>query len=227
MKPSRIKNVVLTGLLVAFPAFLTGCPPEAQIVTFPDENLEVAVRSALRQPFGFVTVAGMRTLTQLSAPDFGITDLRGLENATGLLSLDLSYSEPTDISISNIEPIADLKDLSFLNLENNTIADITPLAALYNLDQLFLAGNEVYNLTALRANASGPPVGPEEDGGLGPGDTVTLNGATLFDENGPIGPQVGEDIEFLLAQGVDVIIITDGAVIEIDDAGMPVSKENS
>ena len=221
MKPTRIKTMALTGLVLALPAFLTGCP---EVVIFPDESLEVAVRSALRQPLGFITVDDMKngSFTVLSAPDSGITDLRGLEYATNLQFLDLSNEAAATGGIKNIDAIATLVNLRILDLRNNSISDITPIEGLFNLDQLYLHGNEVYNLTALRANASGPQGGA---GGLGPGDTVTLNGATLFDDAGETGPQIAEDIGFLLDRGVDVIIITGGTVMTFDDGGIPVSQK--
>lgn len=197
MKPTRIKTVVLTGLLAALPAFFTGCPFTSEVVIFPDESLEVAVRSALRQPLGFITVADMRDLIELDAHDFGVTDLRGLEHAVNLQILNVSNSAPTALSITSISPLATLVNLRILNLANNNILDITPVSGLFNLDQLILAGNFVFNITPLVANSGA--------GGLGPGDTVTLEGAALFDADGVTGPQVLEDIGFLLDQGVDVL----------------------
>ena len=89
--------------------------------------------------------------------------------------------------------------LSFLFLDSNNISDITPLSGLFNLDELYLAGNPIFNLGALVANA--------ENGGLGPGDTVTLSQETLLDANGETSPIIADQLSRLIDAGVDVVFV--------------------
>ncbi|MCY4531530.1 MAG: hypothetical protein OXC84_04270 [Gammaproteobacteria bacterium] len=68
-------------------------------VEIPDERLRVAVERELRKESGaIITVADMLTLTELSAESMGISDLTGLEFATGLVSLYFANNEVEDLS---------------------------------------------------------------------------------------------------------------------------------
>ncbi|HIH96261.1 MAG TPA: leucine-rich repeat domain-containing protein [Thermoplasmata archaeon] len=57
-------------------------------VTFPDRNLEKAVREAIGKPTGPIRAADLEKLTRLSANGENITELTGLEYCTNLESLD-------------------------------------------------------------------------------------------------------------------------------------------
>ena len=209
MKPKRIMIVALAGLLVALPAFLTGCP--GGIVFFPDENLELAVRYELGQPLGFVSTDDMERITTLTAANSGISDLRGLEFATNLQNLYLANDAPTSDGIINLDPVAGLTNLLVLDLRNNRVTNVAPLSGLFNLDQLFLAGNDVFNVGPLRANSGA--------GGLGPGDTLTLEASALFDDAGRTGAQVEEDLRFMLGQGVDILFFFGDSAMVLGDDG--------
>ena len=105
----------------------------------PDANLRAAVRTALGLAADAVlTVANLESLTTLDAPGRQISNLSGLEQATGLTELHLNNN-----SISDIGLLTGLSALTHLDLRNNQITDVTPLIGLVNLEVLKLAGNEI------------------------------------------------------------------------------------
>lgn len=194
----RVRSGVAVALIGGLGALLTGCP-NAAIVTFPDEALETAIRTELRIPFGFITQGQLLELRTLDARNFGVRDLRGLEFARNLTSLDVSSDTALQNAVRNLAPLADLTNLRFLDMENNDITDITPVASLFNLDELYLAGNPIFNIGPLVANA--------ENGGLGAGDSVTLTRDTLLDDEGETSEIVSEQLNRLVELGVDVILV--------------------
>ena len=111
-------------------------------VFFADMALEEAVRRALRlaEHLPILPADMQQRLTTLTVSRKSVTDLTGLEAATGLTRLTLSYNAITDVS-----PLQDLENLTTLDLRNNQIMDVSPLAGLTRLRQLYLRGNE--NLT--------------------------------------------------------------------------------
>ena len=113
-------------------------------VDIPDTNLRAAIRRALRKVSGAITRAEMATLKILEAPDSDISDLTGLEFATGLTSLNLSVN-----IISDITPLSGLTNLTSLNLSVNIISDITPLSGLTNLTSLNLSVNAITDISPL------------------------------------------------------------------------------
>ena len=193
-----IRYLAQGGLLLCVLLVAAGCP-KGEVITFPDEQLELAIRTELRIPFGFITRGQMLDLVSLDGRNFEIRDLRGLEAALNLTRLDVSSEARMANSVQDIAPLAELTNLRFLNLENNDVSDITPVSGLFNLDELLLAGNPVYNIGALVANA--------ENGGLGPGDTVTLSEETLLDENGETSAIIVDQLNRLLDAGVDVVFV--------------------
>jgi Leucine-rich repeat (LRR) protein len=86
-------------LLLAVPAGAVA----SEDVSFPDANLEAAVRDALRISEEGITVDDMATLSVLDADGRGISDLSGLEHAVNLRDLDLEDNE-----ISDLGPLANL-----------------------------------------------------------------------------------------------------------------------
>ena len=67
-----------------------------------------------------------------------ITNLRGLEHATGLTRLVLSNNP-----IRNLAPIAGLTSLTELTLARGQVSDLTPIAGLTNLERLHLSNNQI------------------------------------------------------------------------------------
>ena len=85
---------------------------------------------------------------------------------------DISFISPLDCVSTCVKAITNI-DLTYLNLDDNHISDIQPLAGLLNLNGLSLFNNQVADIQPLVANA--------ENGGLGPGDYVILDAATMSD----------------------------------------------
>jgi len=115
-----------------------------EVVTFPDANLEAAIRSAIGKPEGSILRSDLEGLTHLSASRMSITDLTGLEHCSNLATLSLSANQVTDIT-----PLASLTDLTILNLGWNQISDISSLASLTGLTTLYLSANQVTDISPL------------------------------------------------------------------------------
>jgi internalin A len=136
----------LNGILFSALLFLLAGPPvSAQIVTFPDPNLESAVRNALQIPAPTpISQADMLTLTNLPASNNGIQDLTGLGAASNLLTLDISFNQ-----LTNLSPITGLQNLAQLHAGWNPLTDCSPLAALTNLTFLDMNSAQLTNLSPL------------------------------------------------------------------------------
>ena len=114
-------------------------------VVFSDAGLEAAVRSALGIGSGTTIFPDMlAAFTSLTAAGDSITDLTGLEHATGLERLDLGDNE-----IVNLSPLSGLTNLTSLDLADNRIVNLTPLRNLTNLTNLDLDGNQIQDVFAL------------------------------------------------------------------------------
>ena len=144
---------------------LTGAPAQVNI---PDANLRAKILAALDKPTDAqLTLADMANLTELDAPRAGISDLTGLQHATNLTTLVLTYNQLSDISalagltnltqlwlndterISDISALANLTNLTWLTLSVNQISDISALANLTNLTTLWLVVNQISDISAL------------------------------------------------------------------------------
>ncbi len=65
-------------------------PTELEAVTFPDENLETAIRDALsKPPSGEITITELAELTALEAVYSDIANISGLQYCTNLPELHL------------------------------------------------------------------------------------------------------------------------------------------
>ena len=119
----------------------------AQNVNFPDANLAAVVRTKLDLAVGAdIPQTSLATITSLSANNRGITNLTGLEHATGLTLLQL-----TGNPISDFTPIGSLTSLRTLSLIETGFSnsDISILSPLVNLRVLYLNDNRISNLQAL------------------------------------------------------------------------------
>ena len=118
-------------------AFLLILPIAGYAVDIPDANLLQAIRDRLGKPAGEITEGDMAGLSTLQAIGKGITDLTGLEFATGALTtLDLSNN-----SISDLSPLSGLFGLTDLRLAQNSAFDLSPLSGLLDLKILYLLAN--------------------------------------------------------------------------------------
>ena len=135
-------------------------------VVFSNTALETVVRNALSIDANApIYPDRLATLTSLTATDKGITDLTGLEEATGLQTLDLGDNEIVNLStlsyltslqtldladnlITNVSDLSDLTALKQLDLRNNNVGNVTPLSTMTHLRYLYLDGND--NLSNLK-----------------------------------------------------------------------------
>ena len=166
MRQSKLFTAVITLALLG--VMIVGCGPNS--ATFPDENLEAAIRAALDKPVGEeITTSELAGLTKLEAEDSGIADLSGLEYCTSLTDLTLDGNQVSDIS-----PLGNLTNLAGLFLDGNQISDLSPLASLTsltdltNLTSLILGGNQISDISPLVENTE-----------LGTGDEVWLEDNNL------------------------------------------------
>jgi hypothetical protein len=140
-------------------------------ISFPDQNLEAAIREAVGKPTGDIYEADVANLTSLYAPERGIVALTGLEHATSLTHLYLDSNNISDISplanlssltdlylgcneIGDISQLGNLTSLRLLRLDSNNVSDVTPLANLSGLADLYLGANRICNVSGL-ANLTG------------------------------------------------------------------------
>ena len=137
------------------------------IVTIPDANLRAVIADSLGKAYGApISRTEMATLTVLEAPNSNISDLTGLEHATGLTSLWISANSISDVMalssltnltslwlwdnlISDVSPLSGLTNLTGLSLHSNLISDLAPLANLTNLTGLGLGNNLISDLAPL------------------------------------------------------------------------------
>ena len=124
-------------------------------VTIPDANLRVVIEDSLGKASGAsITQAEMASLTSLQVPNKNISDLTGLEFATGLTWLDLGEEVVNgrgnnSNEISNLSSLSGLANLSYLNLRNNEISDVSVVSNLTNLTTLWLYSNNISDVSAL------------------------------------------------------------------------------
>jgi len=131
-------------------------------------------------------LSGLTNLTTLDLAGNAVTDVSPLSGLTKLSDLDLGANAISDVSplsgltsltklslfengISDISSLSALTAMQFLWLQNNLISDISVLGPMPNLVLLYLSDNAgLGNIQPLLDNA--------DNGGLGPGDTVYLDG---------------------------------------------------
>ena len=102
-------------------------------VNIPDSALRTAIETKLgKSPGDTITESEMNSMTgQLSAPDKNISDLTGLEHATGIDNFLFRENDIEDLS-----PLANLTQLETLNVSHNLVTNLSPLANLTNLTTL-------------------------------------------------------------------------------------------
>ena len=133
-------------------------------VIIPDANLRAAVEQALGKESGeTITADEMATLNSLDAQASGISDLTGLEFATGLEGLFLAKNEIVELSplsgltgliglflannrIEDVSSLLGLTAIMFMDLAKNQIVDVSPLSDMGGLRILVLANNEIEDL---------------------------------------------------------------------------------
>ena len=111
--------------------------------------------------------AKITELTRLTATRKEVDDLTGLEQATGLTTLDLGDNaivnlgplqnvtrltslDLADNAIENLSSLRDLTSLTSLDLDDNEIEDVSALSGLASLQTLDLRDNDVMDVTELK-----------------------------------------------------------------------------
>lgn len=197
----RWLQFALAVFLVFSGTLLCGCPATEFLVIFPDPNLELAVRDALRKHFGLLTVYDLQNLITLNARERGIGSLSGLERCTFLTWLDLDTNR-----VSDLTPLAGLVNLEYLNLDSNQITDISPLVGLYRLRGLSLFDNQVADIGPLVTNVTSRGAHPDATNF----EYVILDASTMgVDPDDGVVTQTELDIAELETRGVNVILATE------------------
>lgn len=125
--------------------FILPSPTPSQTpITFPDENLEKAIRSSIGRSNGSIYESHLSNIKHLTIPDNNIENLEGIQYLSELRVLSISNN-----LVTNIEPLRSLKNLKDLYLEGNKIEDIEPLGELKNLNSLFMSDCGVSDVSPL------------------------------------------------------------------------------
>lgn len=170
-----MKKIILILFLILNLFFLLNCSknetpstPEqtCEKVTFPDANLEAAIRAQLNKPTGDICKSDCEAKTELYLYGYNISNIEGLQYFKNLEILDLSGNTINSINvlsgltklkslnlsyniIDNISALTNLTELTDLNLESNYISDISPLISLTKLIGLTLSDNLISDIGAL------------------------------------------------------------------------------
>ncbi len=118
--------------------------PTGSPVTFPDPNLEAAIREAIGKSEGPIRTTDLASLTSFEPTNENISNLSGLEYCLNLTRLSLHQNQ-----ISAISPLSSLSNLTELFLSSNQISDISPLSSLTNLTSLYLGQNQISDVSPL------------------------------------------------------------------------------
>ena len=152
---THIPALVHRGVTIEFNGMILRPEDIVRTVDIPDPNLRAAIEAKLGKASGTtITTNDMETLTILLAPNANISDLAGLEYATYLRELNLGAVEAegrfvNSNSVSDLSPLAGLRNLRLLGLDNNSISNISPLAELTLLRFLGLGGNNITDISSL------------------------------------------------------------------------------
>ena len=168
MQFTKTQHIFVYTLLFCAMLFLIFPPmASAQTVNIPDANLRAAIAEALgKAPNTRITADEMARLTHLEAHDADISDLTGLELATGLQEIRCNNNLISDISplaglirlrvielrsntIRDLSPITDLIALEWLIIPHNLISELSPVEALINLHGLDISDNIIFDLSPL------------------------------------------------------------------------------
>lgn len=122
--------------------FAEGVPEEA--VSFPDPQLEQAIRKVLHRPTGPILNVDLLGIRELDLSGLGVHDLTGIEYCRDMRVLTINNAE-----IANFSPISAMRGLHWLYLENDDISNISFLRHTRTLRILDLAGNHVSDISPI------------------------------------------------------------------------------
>ncbi len=127
-------------------------------IHFPDFRLKTAILERLgKEPGSEIYVSDLAALESLDLSWKAIRDLEGLQYATNLGSLTLGESRTTlrpdeDAflnRIKNLAPLAQLTNLSELNLASCQLTDVSALSTLTNLQRLDIGFNRLHHIRGI------------------------------------------------------------------------------
>ena len=128
----------------------------AEVVSIWDEDLRTAILKKLNKPNpkAAITKSDMLRLTELRLEEVDFFTLTGLEHATNLTTLYLSWDtavHPRERGsyTSDVSPLANLTQLKTLVLNHSNIKDVSPLANLIQLTELRLAFSNIVDVSPL------------------------------------------------------------------------------
>ena len=154
--------VTLLGLLIPVSVVRAD-----DVVTFPDPNLDKAVREAIKKPKGGISEADLASLSYLFliADRESVADLTGLEHCHNLVRLSvhgtfsdlsplsslgrLEYLVVASSAASQLSPLSGLTQLRDLAINGGPVADLSPLSSLSSLASLNLNSNQIRDLSPL------------------------------------------------------------------------------
>jgi hypothetical protein len=174
-------------------------------VSFPDANLEAAIRENIHKPTGPLMQSDLTAVVFLDANSRGIADLTGIEQCKKLQVAFLSGNEISDLAplstlkelfamqvvgnnITNVSALANMDQFTILYLDVNPLTDISGLATMSGLHLLWLRQCGLTDLAPLVANLD-----------LADNDTVGVT------ENPLSQTAISEQIPALEARGVTVL----------------------
>ena len=145
MQLSKRQHIFIGTLMLCALISLIPLSTSAQTVNIPDANLREAINETLdKAPNARITKDEMARLTHLNASAKDIKNLKGLETATRLDSLELNHNR-----ITNLSPLAGLVRLHRISLEDNAVSDISSLEGLINLERLHISHNLISDISPL------------------------------------------------------------------------------
>jgi Leucine-rich repeat (LRR) protein len=117
----------------------------SETVKFINPVIEALIRDKLgvadNEP---ITMSQLKTIKKFSCTDKNLGDIKDLANLTELTDLDLQRCQ-----IVNIAPLSNLKKITTLYLSDNKIKDISPLASHNKLSIIWLNKNDIYDISPL------------------------------------------------------------------------------
>jgi hypothetical protein len=119
----------------ALSAEVSATPPGGILLAglFPDANLAACITAWFPRAITTTQVTGY-----LECAFKNISNLSGMENLTGLVSINLFGNQ-----ITNVTPLGSIKGVALLDLGSNQIANVTPLTTLPALTMLAVDGNMI------------------------------------------------------------------------------------
>lgn len=136
-------------------------------IVVPDAAFKECINDFLDQaPNAEITEAQMASLTELNCDRGDISDITGIEFATSLPVLDISWNPVSDLTpvaaltnlkelqfrgtqVTDLTPVSGLTSLVKLDFNEGRVSDLTPIAGLTSLKKLVFSYNKVSDLSPL------------------------------------------------------------------------------